>query len=362
MSSSEAAPLLPKQSQAGTSSSGVAATDDGLRLQLHITLEAKNPFGKKFEAFIICLIAVNVTAFMLSTDVDFAAKWQPVLDAIEIGSVAVFTLEYLARFYAIVETNSGQLYQGLAGRLKWAFTDVYSLIDLASIVPFYIDLVLPQNLPTTQFIRLARLLRMMRVEGRYLEAFTTFDDIARENKQLLIASGFMGFTTWITLSSFFHLSERNNPEMVWEHSGCRMYELQEGSVYNSGRLLVQQQQMRFQQQQQQQHHRHHQQQQEENALPYCQNRYKSILSASYYTLLNLFGEFPLISELSTVGRVIALITAVIAVAVVAIPTGILGNGFSDKSEFAVVLVVSLHAQQSFAFDAIVPDDMLVVHA
>jgi hypothetical protein len=53
-------------------------------------------------------------------------------------------------------------------------------------------------------------------------------------------------------------------------------------------------------------------------------------SASYYTLLNLFGEFPLISELSTVGRVIALITAVIAVAVVAIPTGILGNGFSDK--------------------------------
>jgi hypothetical protein len=37
--------------------------------------------------------------------------------------------------------------------LKWAFTDVFSLIDLASIVPFYIDLVLPQNLPTTQFIR-----------------------------------------------------------------------------------------------------------------------------------------------------------------------------------------------------------------
>jgi hypothetical protein len=27
---------------------------------------------------------------------------------------------------------------------------------------------------------------MMRVEGRYLEAFTTFDDIARENKQVII--------------------------------------------------------------------------------------------------------------------------------------------------------------------------------
>jgi hypothetical protein len=110
MSSSEAAPLLPKSSAAASSSSSSStATDDGLRLQLHITLEAKNPFGKKFEAFIICLIAINVTAFMLSTDVEFAAKWQPVLDAIEIGSVAVFTLEYLARFYAIVEINSGQV-------------------------------------------------------------------------------------------------------------------------------------------------------------------------------------------------------------------------------------------------------------
>jgi hypothetical protein len=109
MSSSEAAPLLPKPATTATATATASATDDGWRLQLHLTLEAKNPFGKKFEAFIICLIAINVTAFMLSTDVEFAAKWQHVLDAIEVGSVAVFTLEYLARFYAIVETNRGQV-------------------------------------------------------------------------------------------------------------------------------------------------------------------------------------------------------------------------------------------------------------
>jgi hypothetical protein len=53
-------------------------------------------------------------------------------------------------------------------------------------------------------------------------------------------------------------------------------------------------------------------------------------SAAYYTLLNLFGEFPLAGELSTGGRFLAVFTSVCAVAVVAIPTGIFGNGFGEK--------------------------------
>jgi hypothetical protein len=36
--------------------------------------------------------------------------------------------------------------------------------------------------------RLFRLFRMLRVEGRYLEAFTTFDDIFRENRQVSAAA------------------------------------------------------------------------------------------------------------------------------------------------------------------------------
>lgn len=71
--------------------------------------------------------------------------------------VTVFTTEYILRFYSIVEatdSNGERLYaDSLAGRLRWAVTDFYSWVDLASIVPFYVDIVVAQDLPATQFIR-----------------------------------------------------------------------------------------------------------------------------------------------------------------------------------------------------------------
>lgn len=72
--------------------------------------------------------------------------------------VTLFTTEYILRFYSIVEAtdaSSGErVYaDSLAGRLRWAVTDFYSWVDLASIVPFYLDILVAQDLPATQFIR-----------------------------------------------------------------------------------------------------------------------------------------------------------------------------------------------------------------
>lgn len=71
--------------------------------------------------------------------------------------VTMFTTEYILRFYSIVEATGSdgeRLYaDSLAGRLRWAATDFYSWVDLASIVPFYVDIVVAQDLPATQFIR-----------------------------------------------------------------------------------------------------------------------------------------------------------------------------------------------------------------
>ncbi|CAN0471879.1 unnamed protein product, partial [Ectocarpus sp. 8 AP-2014] len=75
---------------------------------------------------------------------------------LSVVQVALFTTEYILRFYSIVEaTDSGgrPLYSGMKGRLVWAATDFYSWVDLASIVPFYVDMAVAQDLPATQFIR-----------------------------------------------------------------------------------------------------------------------------------------------------------------------------------------------------------------
>lgn len=64
----------------------------------------------------------------------------------------------------------------------------------------------------------------------------------------------------------------------------------------------------------------------------CYNMYQSIPMASYYSLLNLFGEFPLIDQHSVGGQVVGTLTAVVAVAVFALPAGIIGNGFEKEVE------------------------------
>jgi Ion transport protein len=54
--------------------------------------------------------------------------------------------------------------------------------------------------------------------------------------------------------------------------------------------------------------------------------------ASYYALLNLFGEFPLIDQHSVGGKIVGTFTAVLAAVVFAVPTGIIGNGFEAVIE------------------------------
>lgn len=45
--------------------------------------------------------------------------------------------------------------------------------------------------------------------------------------------------------------------------------------------------------------------------PDCPNRYQSILSSSYFVLINLIGEFPLVDRHNTAGRYIGVFTAVV---------------------------------------------------
>lgn len=61
---------------------------------------------------------------------------------------------------------------------------------------------------------MARMLRMMK-QGGFSAAFEAFDDIFKRNKKLVTTSLFVGLTTWLMLSSFYHIAERNNPDMIW---------------------------------------------------------------------------------------------------------------------------------------------------
>lgn len=175
---------------------------DNRRKALFDFLEAKTPAGKKYQNVIITLIVLNVIAFIVGSlfvqeynDAPWAqrdALCQNLCDAmffgnyydngleslhlgttsiLEIVTIAIFSIEYILRLFTCDLEDSK--YQGFIGRLRYIPT-FFSLVDLASTLPFYIDAFLPDtDIAGSAFLRMFRLLRMMRVEGRYGSAITS---------------------------------------------------------------------------------------------------------------------------------------------------------------------------------------------
>lgn len=323
-----------------------AAPEKSRREHLYEFLEAKTPAGRRYETFLIVLIVANVLAFVLGSL--FVEEYNPVewasrdkgicnnlCDALffgnyqdnglqqfrlgstsilEIFTVLVFSIEYILRLWtADLESDR---FKGFWGRLRFVPT-FFSLVDLASTLPFYVDALLPgTELAASSFLRMFRLLRMMRVEGRYDTALTMVDDVYEAQKGILGTALFIGVTTWMTVSSLYYLAERRNLDMIYcgaathcdgeiDTSLCQIDKWGMTNCTNAGCPPT-----------------------ADNPEP-CYNLYNSIPMASYYALLNLFGEFPLIDQHSAVGQIVGTLTAIVAVAVFALPAGIIGNGFED---------------------------------
>lgn len=327
--------------------------DDDRRVALFLFLEAKTPGGLKYETFTIFLIFLSVATFVLATlflpeyntDTSVSSKcdshswcdalWfgnhsDNALSVLGLGAtsitemfvVFVFTVDYLLRIYT-ADLIDPKKYAGFYGRIRFVPT-FFSLVDLASTVPFYVDaFLLPEtDIAASTFLRMFRLLRMMKVEGRYDLALGLIDDVLYAQRAVLGTALFVGMTVWGVLSSFFYLAERKNPDMIYcgaapdrcfEHqdevdtslcttdewgivdcsaAGCENHDDDDGEA--------------------------------------CWNLYRSIVDSSFWTLMNLFGEFALVDQHSAWGKVLGTFTAVFAVAVFALPVGVVASGFEDQ--------------------------------
>lgn len=110
-------------------------------------------FGR-LEGYLQLLILLNLAAFAIETLPDLSAGWQQTLGIIEILSVAIFTVEYLAR----VALSRPRL------TYAWSFM---GLVDLISIVPFYLSAGL--DLRSVRAFRLLRIFRIFKL-ARYSAA------------------------------------------------------------------------------------------------------------------------------------------------------------------------------------------------
>jgi voltage-gated potassium channel len=125
--------------------------------------------GRQFDFFLLWLIIISViTVCLESVPSVRATYWQP-LHLLEFFFTVVFTLEYFLRIY-----SHPKPYQYL-----FSF---FGIIDLLSIIPFYLTFILPEG----HFLITIRILRLMRV-FRILK-LTSFVHHAEVLKTAIIAS------------------------------------------------------------------------------------------------------------------------------------------------------------------------------
>jgi hypothetical protein len=356
--SDESRPLLERSTDGNGSGNGngltsheESSTSRDFRHSLYDFLEAKTPSGQVYEYFIMTLIVFNVFAFILASlfvedynDADWAkrdggicgkfcdALWfgnyrdnglgrlnVGATSVLELVTIAVFSVEYILRLVVTCPLED-ERFSGIRGRLRYIPT-FFSLVDLASTVPFYLDafVLRDTDLAGSAFLRMFRLLRMMRVEGRYKTALTMVDDVYRAQKGILGTALFIGMTTWITVASLYYLVERKSLEMIYcGASYCGKQVVDTGLCTIDSWGLADCSKAGCPPT-------------DEFPVP-CYNLYQSIPMASYYALINLFGEFPLIDQHNLGGMIVGTLTAVVAVGVFALPASIIGNGFEAQIE------------------------------
>lgn len=117
-------------------------------------------YQKSVDRWISFLIIANLCAIFFEQVEAIYKPYQQWFDWFEILSVAVFTVEYLLRFYLAPEDADFKKSQRPRSRY---LVSPFAIIDFLAIAPFYLQAVLLIDLRYLRFLRLLRILKLFRI-------------------------------------------------------------------------------------------------------------------------------------------------------------------------------------------------------
>jgi voltage-gated potassium channel len=251
----------------------MAESNMELRRRAYEILEAKaggDGLKKTVNTFIIGLICLNVVAQIFESVHSVKVLAPGVFILIEVVSVLIFSVEYVLRLWSCVE--DARYGKPVRGRLRFAATPM-ALIDLIAILPFY----LPFMGIDLRAMRIARLMRIFRLAklGRYSTSLQILQRVIKAKKEQLADTVFILLVLLVMASSLMYLAENKvQPD-----------------------------------------------------------KFSSIPAAMWWAVSTLttvgYGD---ICPITTAGKMLASVIAVLGIGMFALPTGILGAGFVEERE------------------------------
>ena len=140
-----------------------------------IIFGADTPAGRLFDVCLIGAILLSVVVVMLESVASINAEIGLYLRIIEWSFTLLFTLEYGLRLYCVRHS------------LKYA-TSFYGLVDLFSILPTFLSLVIPgaNSMLVLRILRILRVFRVLKLIGFLGEAESLLEAMLQSRRKILV--------------------------------------------------------------------------------------------------------------------------------------------------------------------------------
>jgi voltage-gated potassium channel Kch len=135
----------------------------------------ENNYHKQLDKYVVLLIIANAISLLAEQIPTVHDPYAGFFKAFEYFSLAVFSIEYLLRFY--IAPEEPEFRDAASPRLKYILSG-YAIIDLAAILPFYLSIfgVIKIDLSMMRALRLLRLAKLFR---QVIPAMQEFRDLNR---------------------------------------------------------------------------------------------------------------------------------------------------------------------------------------
>lgn len=224
------------------------------------------------DYLIMFMILLSTIEVFLST-FEWGETMRCVLYMIDIVTLIFFTVEVSLRIWTAPQLFPAD--SAWKSRLRYCCS-FYGIIDLLSTFPFYMQWLIPMPVMTLKALRTFRIVRLFRIT-RYLRSFKLLTGaISSKRHELMISTQFLVIITIILSIILFYAEHEAQPE-----------------VYNDGFVSV-------------------------------------IWAFAQY--IGDPGEFAANPPITLIGKVVACLVGIMGIAIVAVPAGIIGAGFTEALE------------------------------
>jgi len=164
--------------------------------------------SKAFDIFIVTLILLNVAAFAAETVPSLEQAYHDRFFVFEVFSVAVFTVEYLARLWVAVDVPFLKRLSPARARVAMSLRPAL-IIDLLAILPFYLGHLFAIDLRVLRILRLLRFLKL----SRYSPAMHTLIRVlSNERRALTGAVLLLAAAVLFAASGMYYLEHATQPD------------------------------------------------------------------------------------------------------------------------------------------------------